>query len=152
MLEHYLSVLIRLVSMVAALLLGPSDGPATLAAGQIAPPVQFHEARLPSGVRLRYVDQGPVTGPAVLMLHGYTDSSFSFSRVSPLDGSSLDGQAFPCCAALVVLFSGQERDLTVSLEPLVAGTAPLSNRSRSVAVRGGAYHANHSTKLVVKMR
>ena len=85
MLEHYLSVFIRLVSMVAALLLGPSDGTATLAAGQAAPPpVPFHEARLPSGVRLRYVDQGPVTGPAVLMLHGYTDSSFSFSRVLPL--------------------------------------------------------------------
>ena len=85
MLEHYLSVFIRLLSMVAALLLGPSADPAeTVVSQAAAPPVQFHEVRLPSGVRLRYVDQGPATGPAVLMLHGYTDSWFSFSRVLPL--------------------------------------------------------------------
>jgi pimeloyl-ACP methyl ester carboxylesterase len=83
-LEHYLSVFIQLVSMVAALLVAPSTAPVEVAARQAAPPPRFHEARLPSGVRLRYVDQGPTTGPAVLMLHGYTDSWFSFSRVLPL--------------------------------------------------------------------
>jgi len=36
------------------------------------------------GVRLRYVQQGPVAGPAIIMLHGYSDSSFSFSRILPL--------------------------------------------------------------------
>jgi pimeloyl-ACP methyl ester carboxylesterase len=35
-------------------------------------------------VRLHYVEQGPSSGPAVILLHGYTDSSFSFSRVLPL--------------------------------------------------------------------
>jgi pimeloyl-ACP methyl ester carboxylesterase len=83
-LEHYLSVFIRVLSMVAALLAVPSAGPAELVGQAATPPVQFHEVRLPSGVRLRYVDQGPATGPAVLMLHGYTDSWFSFSRVLPL--------------------------------------------------------------------
>lgn len=37
-----------------------------------------------SPVRLHYAEQGPVTGPATLFLHGYSDSSFSFSRVLPL--------------------------------------------------------------------
>ena len=44
----------------------------------------FGDARLPCGVRLHYAEQGPPTAPAVLMLHGYTDSWFSFSRVLPL--------------------------------------------------------------------
>jgi non-heme chloroperoxidase len=34
--------------------------------------------------RLWYVQQGPPAGPAVIMLHGASDSSFSFSRVLPL--------------------------------------------------------------------
>jgi pimeloyl-ACP methyl ester carboxylesterase len=50
----------------------------------VAQQVQTPYRVLASGVRLRLVDRGPVDGPAVLMLHGYTDSSFSFSRVLPL--------------------------------------------------------------------
>ena len=84
MLAHYLSVVISFVSMVAALLLGPGSGPVERSAAQAVPPDRYHEVRLPSGVRLRYIDQGPAAGPVVLMLHGYTDSSFSFSRVLPL--------------------------------------------------------------------
>ena len=42
------------------------------------------EVLLSTGVRLRYVGQGDPAGHPVLMLHGYTDSSFSFSRVLPL--------------------------------------------------------------------
>ncbi len=44
----------------------------------------FGEARLPNGVRLRYAEQGPRNGEVVLMLHGWSDSWFSFSRVLPL--------------------------------------------------------------------
>jgi non-heme chloroperoxidase len=39
---------------------------------------------LPGGIRLNYVHGGPDDGPAVIMLHGFSDSSFSFSRVLPL--------------------------------------------------------------------
>ena len=42
------------------------------------------DVMLPRGVRLRYIDQGPPSGHAIVMLHGLTDSSFSFSRVLPL--------------------------------------------------------------------
>jgi pimeloyl-ACP methyl ester carboxylesterase len=51
-----------------------------------APPAAptFHDVRLESGLRLRYAQQGAPDGPVMLMLHGYTDSSFSFSRVLQL--------------------------------------------------------------------
>lgn len=40
--------------------------------------------RLSNGITLHYASQGPSTGPAIVMLHGFTDSWFSFSRVLPL--------------------------------------------------------------------
>lgn len=49
-----------------------------------APPLSLDLARLPNGLTLNYATQGPKTGPAVILLHGYTDSWFSFSRVLPL--------------------------------------------------------------------
>lgn len=39
---------------------------------------------LPTGVRLRYTEQGAADGEAILCLHGYGDSAYSFSRVLPL--------------------------------------------------------------------
>ncbi len=41
-------------------------------------------ANLSTGVGLRYVEQGDPSGHTVVLLHGYTDSSYSFSRVLPL--------------------------------------------------------------------
>jgi pimeloyl-ACP methyl ester carboxylesterase len=39
---------------------------------------------LATGVRLHFVEQGSLTGPAVILLHGYTDSWRSYARVLPL--------------------------------------------------------------------
>lgn len=39
---------------------------------------------LKTGVRIRYVEQGNPNGKPVILLHGITDSAFSFSRVMPL--------------------------------------------------------------------
>src|SRR5215207_4282978 len=50
----------------------------------VATPPRFADAHLPTGVRLRYAEQGDPAGRPVVMLHGYTDSSFSFSRALPL--------------------------------------------------------------------
>lgn len=52
-------------------------------------PLRFREARLSTGVRLRYAEQGAPTGPAVVLLHGYSDSWFSWSLVLPLLPDSL---------------------------------------------------------------
>jgi non-heme chloroperoxidase len=39
---------------------------------------------LSTGLRLHYAEQGDPTGEAIVFLHGYSDSWFSFSRVLPL--------------------------------------------------------------------
>lgn len=39
---------------------------------------------LASGLTLEYVEQGHPRGEVIIFLHGYTDSSFSYSRVLPL--------------------------------------------------------------------
>jgi len=49
-----------------------------------APSPRFADVRLPTGVRLRYAEQGDVAGHPVILLHGYSDSWFSFSRILPL--------------------------------------------------------------------
>jgi non-heme chloroperoxidase len=54
-----------------------------------APMMTASNVTLRDGVRLHYQQQGPQGGPAVILLHGYSDSSFSFSRVMPLLPSSL---------------------------------------------------------------
>jgi pimeloyl-ACP methyl ester carboxylesterase len=41
------------------------------------------EVRLANGIRLRYLEQGDPAGRAVVLLHGLSDSSFSFSRILP---------------------------------------------------------------------
>jgi pimeloyl-ACP methyl ester carboxylesterase/tetratricopeptide (TPR) repeat protein len=46
--------------------------------------VTLRHAQLPGGIRIEYAERGPANGPAVIMLHGYSDSWFSFSRVIPL--------------------------------------------------------------------
>ena len=45
--------------------------------------VQLREVTLPSGVRLQYAESGHADGEPIIMLHGYTDSWFSYSRVLP---------------------------------------------------------------------
>lgn len=54
------------------------------AATALAPLMTYGETTLENGVRLHYARQGPTSGPAIVFLHGYSDSSFSFSRVMPL--------------------------------------------------------------------
>lgn len=46
--------------------------------------VQFSTTQLATGVTLHYAEKGDPTGEAIIFLHGYSDSWFSFSRVLPL--------------------------------------------------------------------
>lgn len=48
------------------------------------PTTSLNHVRLSNGITLHYAAQGPTSGPALVMLHGFTDSWFSFSRVLPL--------------------------------------------------------------------
>ncbi|MBX9603537.1 MAG: alpha/beta hydrolase [Bryobacteraceae bacterium] len=45
--------------------------------------LRYSDVSLPGGPRLRVAESGPRGGYPVLMLHGITDSSFSFSRLQP---------------------------------------------------------------------
>ncbi|MFN8558583.1 MAG: alpha/beta hydrolase [Dehalococcoidia bacterium] len=48
------------------------------------PFLRFADAHLATGVRLRYAEQGDPAGPALVLLHGYSDSWYSWSGVLPL--------------------------------------------------------------------
>lgn len=57
-----------------------ADASQTSAANEI----QLREVTLPSGVRLQYAETGRPDGEPIILLHGYTDSWYSYSRVLPL--------------------------------------------------------------------
>src|SRR5919205_2320626 len=46
--------------------------------------VQFSMTHLTTNLTLHYAEQGDQAGGAIILLHGYSDSWFSFSRVLPL--------------------------------------------------------------------
>ena len=60
-----------------------SASPASTSAST-ASAVQFSSVLLKTGLRLRYAYQGDPNGAPVILLHGYTDSWFSFSAILPL--------------------------------------------------------------------
>lgn len=45
--------------------------------------LRFAEIQLSTGVKLHYAEQGDSAAHPIILLHGYTDSWFSFSRVMP---------------------------------------------------------------------
>jgi pimeloyl-ACP methyl ester carboxylesterase len=49
-----------------------------------APVMRHSDVRLKTGVRLHYVEQGDPNGPPIILLHGYSDSWVSYTRVLPL--------------------------------------------------------------------
>ena len=60
---------ILLGTLVAAIVAAPSDAP------------RFGEVRLSTGIRMHYAEQGESRGEPIILLHGYSDSWFSYSRV-----------------------------------------------------------------------
>jgi non-heme chloroperoxidase len=48
--------------------------------------LRFKTARLATGPLVRYVEQGDPAGEPLVLLHGYSDSWYSFSRLLPLLG------------------------------------------------------------------
>ncbi|HKO62203.1 MAG TPA: alpha/beta fold hydrolase, partial [Pyrinomonadaceae bacterium] len=48
------------------------------------PEPRHAEVRLGTGVRMHYVEQGDPKGPTIILLHGYSDSWVSYTRVLPL--------------------------------------------------------------------
>ena len=67
---------------VAAMSLAASAALPAVAAAQSSP--RFDDVRLSTGIRLRYAEQRGGPGEPIILLHGLSDSWFSFSRVLPL--------------------------------------------------------------------
>lgn len=53
-------------------------------ASRDVPAVAFDTVRLATGVALHVAERGDASGPAVILLHGYSDTWYSFSRILPL--------------------------------------------------------------------
>lgn len=62
---------IHVAALVAVLGATPNDTP------------RFADIHLSTGIRVHYAEQGPATGAPVILLHGYSDSWFSYSLVFP---------------------------------------------------------------------
>jgi non-heme chloroperoxidase len=52
-------------------------------AGAVNDPITFADVHLSTGVRLRYAEQGDPAAQPLILLHGYSDSWFSYSGVLP---------------------------------------------------------------------
>jgi len=65
-------------------LVGMTNTTETRAAVARTSDVQFSDVIVKTGVRIHYAYKGDPAGTPVIMLHGYTDSWFSFSNVLPL--------------------------------------------------------------------
>jgi pimeloyl-ACP methyl ester carboxylesterase/tetratricopeptide (TPR) repeat protein len=79
-----MSILMAAVLTLAPLLPGRPDGHAWSQDTASTAGVRLHSVRLSTGVELQVAERGRADGQAVLFLHGFTDSWFSYSRV--LDG------------------------------------------------------------------
>jgi pimeloyl-ACP methyl ester carboxylesterase/predicted Zn-dependent protease len=113
---------------------------------------------LASGVRLRYLQQGPTSGPAVIMLHGYSDSSFSFSRVLPLLPSSIRvivpdqrGHGESARTGDVYSMDAMARDVIELMDALNVPTAMVVGHSMGsfVARRAAALAPERISRLVL---
>lgn len=72
------------VSILAGVLVAVGGSTAPAPADASAEPPRLRTITLSTGVRLQYAEQGAPEGEPVILLHGYTDSWFSYSRVLPL--------------------------------------------------------------------
>ncbi len=82
-----LKVALSLLSLVGASLAAPALARAeTPAIEQSAWPAMKKEVTLTNGVTLAYVELGNPNGPPLLLLHGYTDSSRTWSLLAPYLG------------------------------------------------------------------
>jgi non-heme chloroperoxidase len=63
---------------------GAAANPSGTAADPRGTALAFGTQRIATGIRLRYAVQGDPAGPPVILLHGYSDSWYSFSPVLPL--------------------------------------------------------------------
>jgi pimeloyl-ACP methyl ester carboxylesterase len=67
-----------------ALAAGALSAAAAIHAPGASAPVRFGHADLATGIRIRYAEAGDPAAEPIIMLHGYSDSWYSFSPIIPL--------------------------------------------------------------------
>jgi pimeloyl-ACP methyl ester carboxylesterase len=83
------STRLGLAGLIAVVLLGaaytptPTSRPAVQPSSRLVEPPGLTVVQLATGVRMRYAVQGDPHGRPVVLLHGYSDSWFSWSRILP---------------------------------------------------------------------
>jgi len=77
-------LVLSVVSLFVLLMVQTANVHASSTVKTEATDLRFSNVQLKTGVRLHYAEQGDASGPVVLMLHGFTDSWFSYSRLLPL--------------------------------------------------------------------
>jgi non-heme chloroperoxidase len=125
---------------------------------QDAPQLRFAIARLRTGVRVHYAEQGDPTGEAIVFLPAYTDSWFSYSRVLPLlpgryhavavdQRGHGDSERPACCYSVEDLAA----DVVAFLDAVRAERASLVGHSGScfVARRVAQLHPERVARLVL---
>jgi pimeloyl-ACP methyl ester carboxylesterase len=136
----------------------------TLAAPAVAGPIdqaswtsQKKQVRLPNGIRLSYLELGNPAGEPLLLLHGYTDSSRSWSLMVPyLDDYRLlipdqrghGGSDAPLCCYTVSQFADDARLFMDALGIKRAAVAGHSLGSL-VAISMAADHPDRVSKIVL---
>jgi len=130
----------------------------TASTGASASKPRLGTVRLPDGPRLHYAEQGEPGGPAILLLHGWPDSWFSYSRILPLLPDRFralvpDQRGFgesdrpDCCYGIDDLAA----DAAAFLEALAVERAVIVGHSMGtfVARRLAAAHPDRVTRLVL---
>ena len=122
------------------------------------PQLRFTTARLATGLRVHYAEQGEPGGETILFLPGYTDSWFSYSRVLPLLPARYHAYAVdqrghgdserPDCCYAVEDFAA---DVVAFLDAVEAERATLVGHSASclVARRVAEAHPERVARLVL---
>jgi non-heme chloroperoxidase len=125
---------------------------------QQVPRLRFATARLASGPRVRYAEQGDRGGTPIVLLPGYTDSWFSYSRVLPrlppryhayaLDQRGHGDSERPDCCYAVEDFAA---DVVAFLDAVGVERASLVGHSGSclVARRVAEAHPERVARLVL---
>jgi len=72
------------LALACVALAGATEAFAAARSGGASPDPEFARATLSTGVELHYAELGDPEDPVVLLLHGYSDSWFSYSRILPL--------------------------------------------------------------------
>ena len=146
-----------LVAVLAAYLLALAGAAAAAPIDQAGWNARKQSVRLANGVTLAYVELGDPKGEPLLLLHGYTDTSRSWTQVAPWllrhrllipDQRGHGGSDAPACCYSASVFA---EDARLFLDAMQVGKAAVAGHSLGsmVAMTLAAEHVERVTKLVL---